>query len=70
LPNRNVGTVSILARGIREGYVDARGTNAEFSDIYGLCFDEVEQAIFVCDYHNSKIRKVSVSGMVVIIMEK
>ena len=69
MPNTNVGTVSILAGGIRKGYVDARGSNAEFDFIYGLCFDEVEQAILVCDYSNNKIRKVSVSGMAAL-MEK
>ena len=58
-----LGKVSILAGG-EWGYLDAKGSNAKFGSIWGLCFDEVDQALLVCDNSNSKIRKVSVSGIV------
>ena len=59
-----LGVVSILAGGVTEGYLDAKGSNAKFGYIHGLCFDEADQAVLMCDLLNDKIRKVSVSGMV------
>jgi len=56
------GMVSTLAGGER-GYVDGQGTDAKFDFVYGLAVDS-SGSIIVSDAGNSKIRKISPTGLV------
>lgn len=58
-PSGNVTTFA----GSTIGYVDASGTSAKFSGPSGIEIDGLGN-IYVSDYGNSKIRKITASGMV------
>ena len=55
------GDVSTLA-GSQQGFADGNGKVVEFSHPAGICFDENSQSLFVCDYGNSKLRRVQLNG--------
>jgi hypothetical protein len=57
-----LGTVTIIAGGV-EGYADGAGTSAQFSHPAGMDMDGAGN-IYVADYANSKIRKISSVGTV------
>jgi DNA-binding beta-propeller fold protein YncE len=54
-------SVSTFAGSVK-GKVDARGVNAQFNIPYGMCFHPPTQSIFVCDFLNNAIRKMSLQG--------
>ena len=56
-PTGNVSTVA----GSTEGYRDGVGSEAQFSNIYGIAIDEGEN-LLVCDSGNDRIRKVTLQG--------
>jgi len=58
------GEVSTLAGSPIAGYRDGHGTAAQFQHPWGICYDESNQSILVCDYSNSKLRRVSLNGEV------
>ena len=61
------GSVSTLAGGggnANVSYADGQGTNAAFSRPYGIVIDPTESFLFVCDYGNHKIRKITTGGLV------
>jgi sugar lactone lactonase YvrE len=57
------GVVSTLAGSGTQGYVDGIGTNAFFNGPAGVAVD-TNGNIYVADYHNHRIRKISPSGLV------
>lgn len=56
------GTVTTLAGQPLNGYVDGKGPIAQFHTIQGVAVDTVG-AVYVCDYDNHRIRKVTVTGV-------
>lgn len=62
---RRIGTngyVSTFA-GSERGYRDGVGTNAQFSTVIGIDIDSADN-LYVADFHNGKVRKVTPSGVV------
>ncbi|GGC87815.1 hypothetical protein GCM10011396_38800 [Undibacterium terreum] len=57
------GLVTTLAGGLIAGNADGVGTAASFDYIFGLATD-VSGNVYVADYFNNKIRKVSPAGVV------
>lgn len=57
------GTVTTLAGGATEGYLDATGSAAQFSDPAGIALD-ANGNLYVADCNNHRIRKVSQAGVV------
>jgi serine/threonine protein kinase, bacterial len=58
--NHNVSTIA--GSGV-EGYADGVGTNAVFGEPHGICID-VQGNLYVTDFWNFKIRKITPSGVV------
>jgi len=57
------GEVSTIA-GSERGFADGMGKATKFSYPCGICFDENSQSLLVCDYRNSKLRRVKLNGVV------
>lgn len=57
------GMVSTLAGGDPKGYVDGAGDIAQFNGPTGVAVDALGN-VFVADYNNHKIRKITPNGMV------
>ncbi len=57
------GTVSTLAGTGQPGYVDGPSGFARFNDPYNICIDPAGN-VFVSDFLNQRIRKISTSGIV------
>ena len=55
--------VTTLAGGLNSGYVDGIGVDAKFGQSHGLCNDEWGN-VYMVDYFNSKVRKVTPQGVV------
>jgi len=53
--------VSTLA-GSTPDYADGKGTKAQFYGCEGIAFNPIDDCIYVCDFENNKIRKVTKSG--------
>lgn len=58
----SLGAITVLA-GSTSGAIDATGTSAKFNYPTGLTYDG-SSAIYVADYSNGKIRKVTLQGVV------
>ena len=56
------GTVSTIAGQLLPGFADAKGKLAKFDGIQGLAVDSVG-AVYVADYNNHRIRKVTITGI-------
>ena len=56
------GEVSTLA-GSEGGFADGRGHAAKFDSPQGICYDEADQSLVVCDWLNSRLRRVRLNGM-------
>lgn len=53
------GVVSTISGGPGKGqYKDGRASEAAFYKPYGLCYDESEESIYICDTFNHLIRKI------------
>lgn len=61
-----VATVSVFAGALNHasGYVDATGTAARFNKPFSLVFDPISDAIYVSDFNNDAIRKITRAGVV------
>lgn len=57
-----VGEVTVIAGGT-QGYLDGQGTAARFNRPQGIRFDN-NNNMYVADYANSKVRKITASGTV------
>ena len=57
------GEVSTLAGSADEGDANGNGNRARFNVPLGLWFDEKHQSLLVCDWGNSKLKRVSLKGM-------
>ncbi len=55
------GVVSVFAGATTAGYLDANGTAARFNEPYGVAVDAAD-FVYVVDYGNSRIRKISQAG--------
>jgi DNA-binding beta-propeller fold protein YncE len=53
------GQVTTVAGSGTEGFMDGTGENARFSKPYGIGFDAVNNNIYVADWGNQRIRKIS-----------
>ena len=53
--------------GSSEGFADGTGKNAKFSIPHGMCFDERSQSLLVCDYKNSKLRRIQLNGVLIFV---
>jgi hypothetical protein len=51
--------VSTVAGTGKEGFADGLLKSAQFNYPVGIYLDEIEQSLFVCDFGNSKLRRVS-----------
>jgi hypothetical protein len=51
--------VSTVAGTGKAGFADGSLNSAQFHNPKGIYFDEIEQSLFVCDYGNSRLRRVS-----------
>jgi len=58
------GKVSTIAGYHVYGFADGKGEEAQFHFPWGICFDEIDQSLLVCDKGNSKIRRISQNGNV------
>ena len=45
------------------GYINSSGTNSKFNTVYGITIDSSDN-LYVCDYWNNAIRKITSSGVV------
>jgi sugar lactone lactonase YvrE len=43
----------------KEGFADGPLKSAQFNQPAGICFDEVEQSLLVCDCGNNVLRRIS-----------
>jgi hypothetical protein len=43
----------------KEGFADGSLKSTQFNYPVGIYFNEIEQSLFVCDFGNSKLRRVS-----------
>lgn len=57
------GTVSTFAGSSTAGYADGKGTEARFSNPYGIAID-ANNTLFVADSDNDRIRKITADGTV------
>ena len=57
------GEVSTLAGSAEEGDANGNGNGARFNAPAGLWFGEKHQSLLVCDVGNSKLKRVSLKGM-------
>ena len=59
------GEVCTLAGHPTGGYRDtvSVGELALFNNPRGICVNKLDQSLFICDYGNDKIRRISASGM-------
>ena len=58
------GEVSTLAGSPGSpGCADGTGEAARFSSPYGICFDEIDQSLLVCDVDSYKLRRVQLNGI-------
>ena len=64
--NTNIGIVTTVAGNVLSGFSDGYGTQARFNGPYGITVDPWNN-VFVTDYYNHAIRKVSASGNVITI---
>jgi sugar lactone lactonase YvrE len=62
----SAGVVTLLAgsSGGGSGRTNATGTSARFNGPWGVIFDPVSGAMYVSDYNNNEIRKVTTAGVV------
>ena len=58
-----IGEVSTLAGSADKGDANGNGNGARFNVPLGLWFDEKHQSLLVCDWGNSKLKRVSLKGM-------
>jgi hypothetical protein len=54
--------VTTLA-GSSNGFQDGIGSNSKFHGPSGICFNHLDNCLFVSDYFNNKIRKVTMNGI-------
>lgn len=57
------GAVTSLAGPLNgaTGLIDATGTNARFASPFGLCIDQTDTNLYVCDSYNHSIRKIVIA---------
>lgn len=48
--------------GSTQGNVDGQGMNAKFNNPHGITFNPIDDCLYVCDYGNRMIRKITRSG--------
>ena len=60
--NHHQGTVSVFAGSGQRGKGDGIGTKASFNNPRWLAIDQVTGSLFVSDYYNHRIRKITPEG--------
>lgn len=50
--------------GSTRGYEDGKGTDVKFNNPAGIVLNPIDDCLYVCDYNNSMIRKVTKSGLI------
>lgn len=58
------GTVVTVAGAAASGNVDGKGTDARFNSPIGIAYDSVDKALYICDYDNFEIRRMTPDGSV------
>eukprot|EP00026_Physarum_polycephalum_P007675 Phypoly_transcript_07740.p1 GENE.Phypoly_transcript_07740~~Phypoly_transcript_07740.p1 ORF type:complete len:465 (+),score=73.41 Phypoly_transcript_07740:120-1514(+) len=56
------GEVSTLVGTKEQGFADGSAKEAKFFCPQGICFDELDQSLLVCDSGNNRLRKVLLNG--------
>ena len=56
------GEVSTLAGSEEGGFAEGRGHAAKFNQPWGICFDEADQSLVLCDNGNSRLRRAQLNG--------
>lgn len=58
------GTVVTVAGASAAGNADGTGTSARFNDPEGIAYDPIDKALYICDYRNFEIRRMTPDGVV------
>lgn len=58
------GTVVTVAGAAASGNVDGKGADARFNSPIGIAYDAADKALYICDYDNFEIRRMTPDGTV------
>jgi hypothetical protein len=47
------------------GLINGKGIQSKFNSPYGLCFNPNNNCLFLCDYNNNVVRKLTLNGIFV-----
>ena len=61
--NTTAEMVTTVAGSGTAGYKDGKGPRADFRSPYGMCMNDDDQCLYICDNGNKSIRKLSLRGI-------